>query len=63
MDSDHGVYSFIMCRAKRKLMQLTVLLQSDFKNADILCFAGQWLKEEQIVSSARIRETTYYEKG
>jgi hypothetical protein len=29
-------------------LELTVLLQLDLKNFDVLCFTEQWLKEEQI---------------
>lgn len=33
---------------KNKLLELTVLLQSDLKNVDILCFTEHWLKEDQL---------------
>jgi exonuclease III len=32
---------------KNKLLELTVLLQTDLKNVDILCFIKHWLKEDQ----------------
>jgi hypothetical protein len=32
---------------KNKLLELTVLLQSDLKYVDILCFTEHWLKVEQ----------------
>jgi hypothetical protein len=31
-----------------KLLVLAVLLESDLKKVDILCFTEHWLKEEQI---------------
>jgi hypothetical protein len=31
---------------KYKLSELTILLQLDLKNVDILCFTEHWLKEE-----------------
>jgi hypothetical protein len=33
---------------KNKLLKLTVLLQSDLKNVDILCFTEHWLNEDQL---------------
>jgi hypothetical protein len=33
---------------KNKLLELTILLQSDLKNVDILCFTEHWIKEEHI---------------
>jgi exonuclease III len=33
---------------KNKLLELTVLLQSDLKNVNILCFTEHWLKEDQL---------------
>jgi hypothetical protein len=33
---------------KNKLLELTVLLQSDLKHVDILCFTEHWLKEEHL---------------
>jgi hypothetical protein len=32
---------------KNKLLELTVLLQTDLKNVDILCFTEHWLKDDQ----------------
>jgi hypothetical protein len=31
-----------------KLLELEVLLQTDLKGADVLCFTEHWLKEERI---------------
>jgi hypothetical protein len=33
---------------KNNLPKLTVLLQSDLKDVDILCFTEHWLKEDQL---------------
>jgi hypothetical protein len=35
-------------RLKNKLLELTILLQLDLKNIDILFFTEHWLKEEHI---------------
>jgi hypothetical protein len=31
-----------------KLVELAVLLESDLKNIDVLCFTEHWLKEQQM---------------
>jgi hypothetical protein len=32
---------------KNKLLKLNILLQSDLKNAAILCFTEKWLQDQQ----------------
>jgi hypothetical protein len=60
---------------KKKKLELTILLQLDLNNVDILCFTEHWLKEEHIglinidhfklvstfsrISSARCKASTY----